>query len=144
MENSQKRVLLQMTYYTLIGLSIVFTIFFVLRISYSNMPLYIKIIYYIWSGVLILAVIYDIVCTLTNKMKFIVGIILFVLTILSIIMAIDVLFMQGINFKAITSVEIAYFINMSLSFAPIWLGNCAFIFGEKLIELSNLKISATM
>ena len=134
MENSQKRVLLNMAYFTLIGLAIISCVFFILRISFSSLPLYIKIIYYIWAGALILNLSFDIICTIQKRMKFISGIIMFVLTLLGIIMAIDVFFMQGVTFKAITSLEITYFINTSLSFMPLYLGIFAYIFGEKIVS----------
>ncbi len=134
MENSQKRVLLNMAYFTLIGLAIISCVFFILRISFSNLPLYIQIIYYIWTGALILNLSFDIVCTIQKRMKFISGIIMFVLTLLGVVMAVDVFFMQGVSFKAITSLEITYFINISLSFMPLYLGIFAYIFGEKIIS----------
>lgn len=133
MENSQKRVLLNIAYFTLIGLAIISCVFFILRISFSLLPLYIKIIYYIWAGALILNLSFDIVCTIQKRMKFISGIIMFVLTLLGIIMAVDVFFMQGVTFKAITNLEITYFINTSLSFMPLYLGIFAYIFGEKIV-----------
>lgn len=134
MENSQKRVLLNMAYFTLIGLAIVSCVLFILRISFSNLPLYIKILYYIWAGALILNLSFDIVCTIQKRMKFISGIIMFVLTLLGVVMAVDVFFMQGVTFKAITSLEITYFINISLSFMPLYLGIFAYIFGEKIVS----------
>lgn len=134
MENSQKRVLLNIAYFTLIGLAIISCVFFILRISFSNLPLYIQIIYYIWAGALILNLSFDIVCTIQKRMKFISGIIMFVLTLLGVVMAVDVFFMQGVSFKAITSLEITYFINMSLSFMPLYLGIFAYIFGEKIVS----------
>ena len=59
---------------------------------------------------------------------------MFVLTLLGVVMAVDVFFMQGVSFKAITSLEITYFINISLSFMPLYLGIFAYIFGEKIIS----------
>lgn len=137
MENNQKKVLLQMAYYSLAGLAIVFSLFFIYRTIYSGMPLYIRIIYYVWSGTLVLTMVYDIICTLKKEMKFISGVILFVLAILSVIMAVDVFFMQGVNFRTIRTLEITYFIDMTLSFVPMTLSVFAFLFGEKLIEFEK-------
>lgn len=138
MENNQRRILLNMAYFTLIGLAVVACVFFILRVSFSNMLLYVKIIYYIWAGILILNLAFDIICTINKNWKFISGIIFFVLTLLCVVMAVDVFFMQGVTFKAITSVEITYFINISLSFMPIYLGVFAFLFGEKLVNFDRM------
>lgn len=134
MENNQRRILLNMAYFTLVGLAIIFCVFFILRVVFSNFALYVKIIYYIWSGALILNLAFDIICTIVRRMKFISGLIFFILTLLGVVMAVDVFFMQGVTFRAITSLEVTYFINISLSFMPIYLGIFAFIFGEKIIN----------
>lgn len=134
MENSQKRILLNITYYTLISFGIISSVLFILKIAFSNLPLYIQIIYYIWSGLLILYLIFDVFCTIKKVLKFVSGIILFVLAILCVIMAVDVFFMQGVSLKGISTLEISYFINMSLSFMPIYLSFFAYIFGEKLVN----------
>ena len=120
--------------YTLISFGIISSVLLILKIAFSNLPLYIQIIYYIWSSLLILYLIFDVFCTIKKVLKFVSGIILFVLSILCVIMAVDVFFMQGVSFKGISTLEINYFINMSLSFMPIYLSFFAYIFGEKLVN----------
>jgi len=135
MSEIQKKILLNMSYFTLISLSIVCSGFFVFRTYYSNFAEYIKIIYYILTGLLVLNLIYDIICTIRKSSKFIVGIILFALAIAAIIMSTDVLIMEGITFKVISEIEIRYFINTIFSFAPFALAIFAFLLGESLIDL---------
>lgn len=136
MDFRQKKVLLNISYYTLIGLGIFSSILFILKVAFSNMPVYIQIIYYIWCGFLILYLFFDVFCTIKQRFKFISGIILFVLALLGVIMAVDVFFMQGVSFRAVTNLEVTYFINMSLSFLPVYLSFFAFIFGQKLIDFN--------
>ena len=90
MDFRQKKVLLNISYYTLIGLGIFSSILFILKVAFSNMPVYIQIIYYIWCGFLILYLFFDVFCTIKQRFKFISGIILFVLALLGVIMAVDV------------------------------------------------------
>ena len=137
MENNHKRILLNMSYYTLFGLGVLFSILFILRTIYSDMQLYVKIIYYVWSAGLIGNLIFDVICTRKHEMKYISGFIYFVLTLLCVVMAIDVFFMQGISFRTITNVEFTYFIDMVLSFTPIVISIYAFLFGEKLINFND-------
>lgn len=137
MENNQKRSLLNMAYYTLIGVAIIFSVLFILRTSFSTLPFIIQIIYYIWSVALILNLLFDVYCTLKHRMKYISGLIFFILTVLCVVMAIVVFFAQGISIEVITVLEITYFINMFLSFTPIALGIYAFLFGEKIINFHD-------
>lgn len=134
MQIDQKKVLLNITYYTLIGLSLLTSVLFILKVAFGNFPMYIKIIYFIWSGLLILYIAFDVFCTIRRVLKFVSGIILFVLALICVIMAVDVFFMQGVSFRAVTNLEVTYFINMSLSFLPVYLSFFAFIFGEKIVE----------
>lgn len=134
MQIDQKKVLLNITYYTLIGLSLLTSALFILKVAFGNFPMYIKIIYFIWSGLLILYIAFDVFCTIKRVLKFVSGIILFVLALICVIMAVDVFFMQGVSFRAVTNLEVTYFINMSLSFLPVYLSFFAFIFGEKIVE----------
>lgn len=140
MESYHKKILLNIAYYTLIGLGFLSTVLFILKVAFSNMPVYIQIIYYIWCGFLILYLIFDVFCTIKQRLKFISGIILFVLALLCVILAVDVFFMQGVSFRAITNLEVTYFINMSLSFLPVYLSFFAFIFGERIVEVEKSKL----
>lgn len=134
MENNHKRILLNMAYYTLFGLGVLFSVLFFLRTIYSNVPTYIKIIYYIWTALLVGNLVFDVVCTRRHEMKYICGIAYFVLTLLCVVMAIDVFFTKGVSLQAITSIEFTYFIDTILSFIPVTLGIYAYLFGEKLIN----------
>lgn len=137
MENNHKRILLNMAYYTLFGLGILFSVLFFLRTIYSTMPAYVKIIYYIWTVLLVCNLVFDVICTRKHIMKYISGIIYFILTLLCVVMAIDVFFMQGISLQVVTNIEFTYFIDMILSFAPIIVGIYAYLFGERIINFND-------
>ena len=97
MENNQKRALLNMAYYTLIGVAMIFSVLFILRTSFSTLPFIIQVIYFIWTGALIINLAFDVYCTMRHRMKYISGMIFFVLTLLCVVMAIVVFFVQGIS-----------------------------------------------
>lgn len=137
MENNQKRSLLNMAYFTLVGLGILFSVVFILRIGFSALPAIIKVIYYIWSAVLIISLLFDIYSTRKHQKKYIVGLLFFILTLLCVVMAIIVFIVQGISFRLITTLEVSYFINIALSFIPIKLAIFAFLFGEKIINFND-------
>ena len=119
------------------GLGILFSILFIIRVGFSTFPGLIKVIYYIWSAVLIITLLFDIYCTMKHEKKYIAGLIFFILTLLGVVMAIVVYFVQDISFRLITTTEVSYFINMALSFMPIKLAIFAFLFGERIINFND-------
>jgi len=137
MENNHKRILLSMAYYTLIGLGILFSVFFVLKVGFSTLPALIQIIYYVWSAGLILTLLFDVYCTMKHRMKYYAGLILFILTLLCVVMAVVVFVVQGITFRLVTETEIGYFITMVTSFMPIKLAIFAYLFGQKIINFHD-------
>lgn len=140
MTENQKRILLNITYYTLVGLSFLSCVLLILRIIFSNLPLYIQILYYVWSGLLFFYLIFDIVCTNKKRLKFVSGIVLFILSLICVILAVDVFFVQGVTFTQVRNLEVTYFINTSLSFFPVYLAFFAFIFGEKIVNFKKEEI----
>jgi len=137
MENNHKRILLSMAYYTLIGLGILFSVFFVLKVGFSTLPALIQIIYYVWTIALVLNLLFDVYCTMKHRMKYFSGLIFLILGVLCSIMAIVVFFVQGISLEIIGTNEITYFINIALSISPVVLGIYAYIFGEKIINFND-------
>ena len=80
-----KKILSLITYYTLFVIAIIMaemTIFFVLN---RAVPMWAKVLYVLWSCVVIGTLIFDVVCTSTKRMKFISGVLVYVLSIVSII-----------------------------------------------------------
>ena len=92
MELTHKRILQSMLYYSMLALTIILSVFFMITLSMKDTMLYARIIYYIWTGVLVASLIFDIVCTIMHKNKFVVGLILFVFAVLWLVMAIIVYF----------------------------------------------------
>lgn len=137
MENNQKRVLLNLAYFTLIGLGIIFSILFAVRVANSTLPILVQIIYYVWTAVLVITLIYDVYCTFRGGMKYYVGWIFFILTLLCVIMAAVVFVVDGISIAGIETAEIGYFINTMISFIPVKLAIFAFLFGQKIINFHD-------
>lgn len=92
MELSQKRTLQSILYFSILALTIIGSVFFMITLARPGTMMYARIIYYIWTGVLIATLICDIFSTFMHRCKFIVGLVIFVLAILWLIMAIIVYF----------------------------------------------------
>ena len=83
-----KKVLSIIVYYTLVILAIGAGAFFVFAVMINGLPLWAKIIYYVWVGLLVGAVIFDIICTCTHQAKTISGFIIYVLSVMAVAMTI--------------------------------------------------------
>ncbi len=87
MSVSNKKLLSTIAYYTLIVLSILNAGFFIYALMVKDVAMWAKVIYIIWSVVVIAVAIYDVICTRARKSKFVSGLIIYVLSILAVVMA---------------------------------------------------------
>ncbi len=85
MSVKSKKTLSVITYYTLFGIAILMAAMSILFVVNRALPMWSKILYVLWSCVVIGTLIFDIICTSTKRMKFISGILVYVLSIVSII-----------------------------------------------------------
>lgn len=87
MSVENKRKLATIVYYTLAILTLVFAAFFGFALIVRDLAMWAKVIYFIWIAVVIGTVIFDIICSINNEGKTIVGLIVYVLSVLAVIMA---------------------------------------------------------
>ncbi len=90
METSDKKILLTITYYATIILAFASSILFMVSMTMRGVVMYQQIVYYIWAILLIATLIFDIIATNTNSLKFIVGLIVISLAFLCVVMGIIV------------------------------------------------------
>lgn len=129
-----KKVLSTIVYYTLAGLAILMSAFFVYVLAMRDTALWVKIIYFIWSGFVIANIIFDIVCTSNSEGKFISGLITYILSILAVVMACILYFVNS----GVAGLAVEFF-NLFLSISIINLMVTAFMIatwcvGESLVE----------
>lgn len=82
-------------YYTLAILALASSAFFIYVLSVRDVVLWAKIVYYVWTGFVIGVIIFDIICTNTREGKRISGMIVYVLSVLAVIMAIILYFLNS-------------------------------------------------
>ena len=93
-----KKILSIITYYTLFGIAMIMSGMTILYVLSRAVPLWAKVLYVLWACAVIGTLIFDIVCTSRKSMKFISGIIVYVLSVVSIIVtAILYLVRAGLN-----------------------------------------------
>ncbi len=86
MSVKNKKILSIIVYYTLAVLALCSAGFFIYTTIITALPLWAKIIYYVWTGLVIGAVIFDIICTSSGEAKSVSGLIIYVLSILAVLM----------------------------------------------------------
>ena len=139
MEFTGKKVLLNMVYYTLIAIMVAVGVAFLIILGTSDIALLPKIFYFILTILFILLIIYDIICTHLDRMKFVSGIILYVLSIATLVM---IFVLYGINAtRALIPTE---YVNVfatlsSISLTIMILGIIVYCVGQKIVEYKTTK-----
>ena len=82
-----KKILAIIVYYTLAVLALISAGFFIYCLVVKDVALWAKIIYYVWTGLVIGVLIFDIICTNSHEGKTISGLIIYVLSVLAVVMA---------------------------------------------------------
>ena len=139
MEFTGKKVLLNMVYYTLIAIMVAVAVAFLIILGISNIALLPKIFYFVLTILFVLLIVYDIICTQLDRMKFVSGIILYVLSIATLVM---IFVLYGINAtRALIPTE---YVNVfatlsSISLTIMILGIIVYCVGQKIVEYKTTK-----
>lgn len=134
MSIENKRKLSTIVYYTLAIMTVIFAGFFGFALVVRDVAMWAKVVYFIWIAVVIGAVIFDIICTINNEGKTLVGLVVYVLSILAVAMAAILYFMNVTKTGLVVS-----FFNIFLSVSLLSLISTGFLIatwcvGEKLVE----------
>lgn len=134
MEVKGKRILSVITYYTLIGLAIALAVGFIFAMGMRVFPLWAKVVYIAWSGVVIATVIFDIYCTANNRYKFVSGMMVYVLSVLAVAMAVIVYLMYTTKTGLAIDIAGIFTLSAALSFLVTLFLIAEYLVGEALVE----------
>lgn len=134
MSVENKRMLSTIVYYTLAIMTVIFAGFFGYALIVKNVAMWAKVVYFIWIAVVIGTVIFDIICTSNNEGKTMVGLVVYVLSILAVIMA-GILYFINVTRTGL----VLNFFNLFLSVSLLSLITTGFLIatwcvGEKIVE----------
>lgn len=87
MSIENKKLLSIVVYYTLAILTIASAGFFIYALVIKDVTMWAKIVYFVWSGIVIGTVIYDLYCTSTGENKRTTAWLVYILSILAVVMA---------------------------------------------------------
>ena len=135
-----KRTLSSIVYYTLAVLTLLASAFFIYCLSIKDVVGWARIVYYIWTAVVIGVTIFDVICTNSGEGKFVSGVIVYVLSILAIAMA-CVLYFANSGMEGLAT----EFFNLFISVSLISLITTGFLIatwsvGENRVEHSTTEI----
>lgn len=129
MSVKRKKTLSIITYYTLFAIAIIMSALAILFVVNRALPMWSKVLYVLWACAVIGTLIFDVVCTSARRMKFISGIIVYVLSIISIIVTV-----------------ILYLVNSSLTaglvatFMPVYTGVAAIIMSTSIYLIATFIV----
>ena len=135
-----KRILSSITYYTLAVLTLLASAFFIYCLSIKAVVGWARIIYYIWTAVVIGVTIFDVICTNSGEGKFVSGVIVYALSILAIAMA-CILYFANSGMEGLATEFFNLFISVSLvSLITTGLLIATWSVGENRVEHSTTEI----
>lgn len=137
MNANLKKVLLTMTYYTLIGGMVAFEVFLMITLGVANMAVWEKVCFYILAGLLVGVAVYDIVCTCMHRQKYIAGFILYVITILVAVLSLIVMAVNSTNGRLLIDISERFFRIIFFVYLINALAIIIYCVGEKLIVVDS-------
>lgn len=140
MDANLKKVLLNMTYYTLIGAMVAFEIFFMITLAGASMAMWERVCYYILAGLLVAVVVYDIICTCMHRQKYIAGFMLYIVTIAVVVLSLIVFALNSANGRLLIDISERFFRIILFSYIINALAVLIYCAGEKLIVVDSNRI----
>ena len=137
MTAKQKNVLLNMTYYTLSAVTIIFCVLFMIFLATQSTGLYQQIMYYILTSLIVIFMALDIIFTAIKKNKYITGIFIYVLTLVTIALGCVLYLVMNVDGAIPQANLFSYMGMMSLSYMPMIMLIVAYCVGEKLVSNSS-------
>ena len=94
MSVGNKKTMSTIVYYTLAAITLAFAGFFIYALIVRNVAMWARIVYIIWTGLVIGTIVFDIICSTNGEGKTISGLIVYVLSLLALVMAVVLYFVN--------------------------------------------------
>ena len=137
MDANLKKALLNIVYYSLIAVMVAFVIFFRISLANASMANWERVCYYILISLLVLAVVFDIICTVRQSGKYVAGFVLYIVTLLVVILSLIIFALNSDNGRLL--IDISERFNRLILFSYLINAFAVLIYltGEKLIVTSS-------
>ena len=134
MDANLKKTLQVMTYYTLIGVMLAFEIYFMITLAGASLANWERVVYYILAIALLIAVVYDIICTIMHRQKYISGFIIYVISITVVVISLIIFALNSANGRLLIEISEKFFRLILFSYIINGLTIAIYCTGEKLIN----------
>ena len=133
MSLKSKKTLSVLSYYTLFGIAIIMAAITILFTINRALPMWSKVLYVIWSCAVIGTLIFDVVCTSIRRYKFVSGILVYVLSIVSIIVTAILYLVSSTLTAGLTAV-----------FMPVFTGTAAIIMSTSIYMIVTFIVGESV
>jgi len=132
---SQKKLLLNVTYYTLIAVMIAFVIFYFITLGNASMAEWERVCFYVITALLVVAVVFDIYCTCTHTSKYISGFVLYGITLATIIISLIVMALNASSGRLLLDITERFFRVILFTYLINALAIIIYLAGQKVISI---------
>ena len=132
---SQKRTLLNVTYYTLIIAMIAFVIFYFITLGNASMAMWEKVCFYIVTALLVVAVAFDVYCTCTHRSKYIAGFLLYGITIAVVVLSLIIMSINSANGRLLIDITERFFRVILFAYIINALAVIIYLAGQSMVSL---------
>ena len=134
MSVKNKKILSIIVYYTLAFLALCAAGFFIFSTIIGALPLWAKIVYYVWTGLTIGAIIFDVICTSTGEAKQVSGLIIYILSVLAVLMTMILYLVNATRTGLVATFFNTYLATVVISLMTTGYMIASWCVGESLIE----------
>lgn len=113
MSVDSKRKLSKLVYFTLLVLTVLNAAFFIYAVFSQGLPMWARVVYVIWSAVVIIVAIYDMLCTRNQDGKQVTGYLVYILAILAVAMS-CILYFMNVGVQGIATDFFHLFVSVSI------------------------------
>lgn len=133
MSIKSKKILSILSYYTLAVLAFIMAVLTIMYVVNRDVPTWASILYIFWAVIVIGTLIFDIICTSLRHMKFISGIIVYILSVVSIIVTVILYLVRAGLATGLTT-----------TFMPIYIGVAALIMSTTLYMIATYIVGESL
>lgn len=139
MDFDKKKVLLNIVYYSAIGVMVAFVTFLFLSLAGASLAVWERVMFYVLVGALVGIVAYDIVCTCIHGEKFISGLMLYVATMCIIVFTLVVFALNSTSVRLFIDISERFFRLILLTYIINAMAVIIYCVGQDLVKKETTR-----
>ena len=139
MDFDKKKVLLNIVYYSAIGVMVAFVTFLFLSLAGASLAVWERVMFYVLVGALVGVVAYDIVCTCIKSEKYISGLILYVITMCIIVFTLVVFALNSTSVRLFIDITEKFFRLILLTYIINAMAVIIYCVGQNLVKKDTTR-----